>query len=453
MGAAFIVLLAADGFYILKQRDLQEAFIAELVEPGSVSPALIITSQPRESGFFERRDRVRVTFASSVISDNPADAPISLDFDVVAHFGPFGLTGDVFPLNDTPSSAKLIAALDGRHPRLSIRYSWAVLSNEIHFVLETTPFDMRLGTVSSGVGPMVWRVASNTPLSLSAAFGKNDVKTRFKASDLSAEVTDPAGNVLSSKVLNAKVENHFDTRETPTGGREWFLISNVGRADRVEMSAGDWRGGLVAFFKDVHAEAHQETASSDEVLSGKYSFKAGEGELRLQVNRDGVADRLIKFKSGEGEMVAENVPVALMRPVDDVELERIMHEHGLMHLAVNHLVLTTESGEKAELKADFTSGMRDGKTPTLEASLSTQLPASVMTLAETVIRGSRRAFEEVRLADFMKQNKTKAGVVYSLDLNASLEKGVALNGTPIIGPLLPIVPPEPSVPFAAPSMP
>ena len=435
MGAAFVVLLAADGFYILKQRDLQEAFIEELVEPGSISPALIITAQQRESSFFERRDRVRVTFASSVLSDNPAEAPISLDFDVVAHFGPFGLTGDVFPLNDTPSSAKLLAALEGRHPRLSIRYGWSLFARKMSFILEASPFDMRLGTVSSGVGPMVWHFASSEPVRISAVFDENDVKTKFRAANLLAEITDPAGNVLSAKLAGAKADNHFDTIETATGGREWFLISNVGRADRVEIMAGDWRGGLLAAFSNASAEAHQETASSDAVLSGRYSFCAGEGELRLRVNREGVPDRLIKFESGEGEMVAENVPVALMRPVDDVELERIMRESGLMNLAVKRLVFTTDRGEAAELTAELTSGMRDGRTPTLAASLSTRLPESMMHLTETVIRGSRRAFRELRLADFMKAEKTKTGLYYSLDLKASLSEGIILNGTPLIGPL------------------
>ena len=435
VSAAFIVLIAADGLYILKQRDLQDDLIAELVEPGSVSPALIITAQPRESSFFERRDRLRVTVASSILSDNPAEAPITLDFDVVAHFGPFGLTGDIFALNDTPSSARLLAALEGRHPRLSMRYGWSLFSDEFRLAFEATPFDMRLGTVTSGVGPMTWHLASSEPIKLSLTFSKSRAKSKFSAANLLTELTDPAGNVLSFKTKDAAAENLFDLRETPAGGLEWFLVRNNGRAEQVEVLAGDWRGGLTAVFRDVRAQAHQEAAQSESVISGRYNFRAEDAEVKLLVNRESALDRKLELEAIELDMHAENVPVALMRPVDDVELERIVRESGLMHLAVKPFTFKTDKGETATFTAELTSGMRDGHKPTIEASIETRVPESVMRLSETVLRGSRRALSELELADFMKREVSDEGNYYSLDLKASLEEGVILNGTPLLAPI------------------
>ena len=89
-------------------------------------------------------DRVHFTIASSLYSDNPSAPPLTLDFDVTANFGPFGLTGDIFVLNATTGSAKLLKMLEGTHPRLSIRWSRSVFDAALKIAASAAPFDMRL---------------------------------------------------------------------------------------------------------------------------------------------------------------------------------------------------------------------------------------------------------------------------------------------------------------------
>lgn len=100
-GAVLVVLaaaLAAEAGFVCWQRSVQAEIINRIVEGDDLPPEVLITSTPVEESLFVRRDRLHVIVASSVFSSDSSAAPLTLDFDVVAHFGPFGLNGDIYPL-------------------------------------------------------------------------------------------------------------------------------------------------------------------------------------------------------------------------------------------------------------------------------------------------------------------------------------------------------------------
>ena len=160
-----------------------------------------------DDGIFSRRDRVHFTIASSLYSDNPSAPPLTLDFDVTANFGPFGLTGDIFVLNATTGSAKLLKMLEGTHPRLSIRWSRSVFDAALKIAASAAPFDMRLNFVKPGVGPISWRLAAPKPVECSLKLPKQgSLSTVCTAPALLVSLTDPAANISEVRLTRASFD-------------------------------------------------------------------------------------------------------------------------------------------------------------------------------------------------------------------------------------------------------
>lgn len=162
---AVVVILGAEAAFIGWQKAQYDEFMGSLLTPGALAEGVLAVGDRMDDGIFSRRDRVHFTIASSLYSDNPSAPPLTLDFDVTANFGPFGLTGDIFVLNATTGSAKLLKMLEGTHPRLSIRWSRSVFDAALKIAASAAPFDMRLNFVKPGVGPISWRLAAQSPWS------------------------------------------------------------------------------------------------------------------------------------------------------------------------------------------------------------------------------------------------------------------------------------------------
>ena len=108
----------------------------------------------------------------------------------------FGLTGDIFVLNATTGSAKLLKMLEGTHPRLSIRWSRSVFDAALKIAASAAPFDMRLNFVKPGVGPISWRLAAPKPVECSLKLlSRGSLSTVCTAPALLVSLTDPAANI------------------------------------------------------------------------------------------------------------------------------------------------------------------------------------------------------------------------------------------------------------------
>lgn len=180
--------------------------MGSLLTPGALAEGVLAVGDRMDDGIFSRRDRVHFTIASSLYSDNPSAPPLTLDFDVTANFGPFGLTGDIFVLNATTGSAKLLKMLEGTHPRLSIRWSRSVFDAALKIAASAAPFDMRLNFVKPGVGPISWRLAAPKPVECSLKLPKQgSLSTVCTAPALLVSLTDPAANISEVRLTRASL--------------------------------------------------------------------------------------------------------------------------------------------------------------------------------------------------------------------------------------------------------
>lgn len=425
-GGILVALAAADGAYIAWQRSVQAQLIEELTRPGALSGSIILTATETEDTLFMRRDRLRITLASSLFSSDPSQAPLTVDVDVAASFTPFGLEGDVYLLNRTPSTVKLLAALQGIHPKITIRYGFSLLQHRLQLRARAEPFDIRLSQFELGVGPMVWHLIAKEPVILEADLGRKNASTAISASDLRLEVNDPAGYVLGFHVKGADLANQYRS-QAHAEALVWSLSTSSGRADRSFFWAGDWRGAFDAELKNVETRARQTADADADAMNGDYGFVADEAHLALHSRRFLQNDLSVTLEDLKGAWAAENVPLELLHPVDDIELQQILRRAGLMNLTLKELAFKSGS-QQGSLTANVTSGFQHGTEPVLRANASAHIPDNVASFLDVILRGSRRAFSNMHLTDFMRPETHGDGICWIADVSFDLQKGVVLNG-------------------------
>lgn len=263
---AVVVILGAEAAFIGWQKAQYDEFMGSLLTPGALAEGVLAVGDRMDDGIFSRRDRVHFTIASSLYSDNPSAPPLTLDFDVTANFGPFGLTGDIFVLNATTGSAKLLKMLEGTHPRLSIRWSRSVFDAALKIAASAAPFDMRLNFVKPGVGPISWRLAAPKPVECSLKLPKQgSLFTVCTAPALLVSLTDPAANISEVRLTRASFDGialktdptmalpAADAKDEtlpaeaaddsqPSERALWYVEKAELKADELDFSSGDWRG-------------------------------------------------------------------------------------------------------------------------------------------------------------------------------------------------------------------
>ena len=149
-GAIVILATGAVTGLVVYQKSVQSMFLAALAEPGAVTASVIVTTEPRERGIFTWRDRASITIGSSVWSpDDPSAMPVTFEFDIVAHFGILGLSGEIHALNSTGASATLYNLLKGIRPHLAVDYRTDFLSKDLTIEAEVSPFDVQVNARQS----------------------------------------------------------------------------------------------------------------------------------------------------------------------------------------------------------------------------------------------------------------------------------------------------------------
>lgn len=439
-GIVLVAAVAAEGAYIWAQRAAQSKIIEELTRPGALSDSIILTATETEETFFERRDRFRVTLASSLFSSDPSQPPLTVDVDVVASFTPLGLSGDIYPLNRTPSTVKLLAALEGIHPKITIRYAFSLLTNRLSVRAKAEPFDMRLSQFELGVGPMSWHVFAEKPVVFKGDFGLKDASATISAKNLRLEVSDPAGYELGAAVEDADLTNVYRTQPR-ADALVWTLASSEGRSGRAAFWVGDWRGAFNAQLERVRSRAKQTADADSDALNGHYDFAADRADLTMRSRRFLKEDLAVRLDAIKGDWTAENVPLALMEPIDDIALERILRRAGLMHLKLNEFAFRSGS-QQGSLSASVVAGFKDGAEPVLKAELSAHLPESTAPFLDVMMRGNRRAFSDLHLLDFMRREVHGGEVCYLADFAYDLAEDDARRW--LFKPRAPVAVPVPA---------
>ena len=414
VGAALAVIAAEAGF-ICWQHSLQQEILSRITSPAGVAEFVVVSATPGESSFFERRDRLHVVLASSIYSCDPAAAPLSLEFDVVANFGPFGLTGDVYPLNSTADTAKLLKELAGTHPRLSIRFRWALFARELQVTATAAPFDMQLDADLPGIGPTSWRGAAKRPVVLRAAMPRaGEMRARVEAPDFVLTFTDPAANIMrltldeGELTTRARVRGVKDDEDPDRFGTgpDWFLETARLDAKRLSVEAGDWRGALSVDLRRPVSEMRQTPAVRASRLEGAYEVHAERLTAAVK-SVHSQYDRLVEGRDFALRLRASNVPTELFTSgLDDTELTDLIKGAGAMHFALDDLSFSADRGGRTSFAAELDVGgaeLREGAKPAVSWRLAAEMPQNVVDLADVIIHGARADLRSLSLADLMER--------------------------------------------------
>ena len=432
-GAVLVVLaaaLAAEAGFICWQRSVQAEIVNRLAGGEDMPPEVLITATPMEESLFVRRDRLHVIVASSVYSSDSSVPPLTLDFDLVAHFGPFGLNGDIYPLNTTASTAELLMKLAGTHPRLAMRYHYAVFAQELRITATASPFDMQLDAVERGVGPVSWSLAAKKPIALKLALAKSGtLKAELEAPELSGSFTDPAANILRTHAEDVKISAALETAGKTPG--DWYVKSAKALAKKGGLEAGDWRGALKGEFSAIALKVEENAETLEENrLSGRYEGKAGTFDIGVDSIEPGHSKH-IAGKDFTLRFSAERVPEELFESLDEYHIGRLLKESGPMHLKIEELSMRSVGKEggaslsayltaKAPLKAGASAALMRSAPQALSAAasaapaeldwkLSIDAPESVLDLAEIILHGARPDMRGLSLKSLMDPHEEKSG--------------------------------------------
>ena len=419
---ALVVILSAEAAFVAWQKSQYENFMERLLSPGALAAGVLITGEKTNDGLFGRTDRLHLTLATSLYSKNPADPPLTLDLDMTADFGPFGLTGDVFLLNATTGSAKLLKLLEGTHPRLSLRWSLSTIHRAMKLTASATPFDMRTSYVKPGVGPISWRFASAKPVECGVTVPESGaISGGCKAPALLASLTDPAANITevewrqveaswSAVKTNAAQTFEEAPAETPAARGVWYVDRADLKAEQADFSSGDWRGVLKLAFKNFKAEAHQDPAPDMEVLDGRYSVDASRALISvLSHSKD--FHREVDARDLVLRVKAADVPLKLFDAVDDESIEETLDQAGPMHFELSEFGFASGQGgrQKTSAKGALEVLRQSGKLQETNLHLEAELPDAVVDILDVIIKGARPDAKGQSIRRFMTQRRGAPG--------------------------------------------
>lgn len=478
--AGTIVILATGAVtgLVIYQKSVQSMLLTALAEPGAVAASFIVTTEPRERGLFTWRDRASVTIGSSVWSpDDPSAMPVTFEFDIVAHFGLPGLSGEIHALNSTGASATLYNLLKGIRPHLSVEYKTGFLSKDLTVEAELSPFDVQVNATEAGVGPIDWHASATSPVRVlvkAGASGPVTLETFFD--DLHLTAFDPARNRVSLFLRGGEFRNTYLPQPFERVEREWFMSESEGVLSRVEFDQFDPRGHLNVVFDDLYQRVSKRPKETlrdhtddyenhTETLDGDYAISAKTASLRITPedgNDLGFDAEQIQMNSR-----AENVPVVLFETLDEDQIEREFRKAGTVSFHLDDLSFFAEgkkttatahfSGNLTPKKtastasADAASGRTDSEalenetpheraerrrrafeiardtTPDLTWSLTAEMPEEVLESIETLLSGKRRGIAPT-MRHFLVEKKTEEGPVWTVDFRGDVRRGATLNG-------------------------
>lgn len=450
---AAVVLAAAETAFIAWQHSVQERLLEAVTDQALLPEAVIVTATPVERSPLLWRDRLRIVVASSLYSRDPAAAPFSFEADLVAGFGPFGLTGDLYPLNTTAATAALLVKLAGTHPRLALRYRWNVLSHDLQVTATAQPFDMQFETERPGVGPVSWHLAAAKPLSWKLVLERDGVlRGRLAAPDVTVTLTDPAANIHRLSGRDAELRTLSRMKGGGTERREagaaWHLAEASLSLEGLSFETGDWQGVLQGSLEKADLRAEQTADVRDEELEGVYRLEA----KRLSAWTEGSGASAGRRAAGRDlvlRLTADSVPSELLASLDEYRSGRLLAQAAPMKLSLDELTMRSEArgtseGPMTRLTGELSArSAREGRQAgaIVDWWLEAEAPGPVVELVGPLLLGSRRDVPDDGLFGLMERRETPRGPVWVYSASGHAE-GIGRED-----------PPEEPVPSGPPAVP
>ena len=428
------VFLAGEAAYIGWQHNLQAQLLGRLASSDGIPGSVILTVTPQEKNVLSRRDRLHLTIASSVFSSDPSHAPVTLEFDVVANFGPFGLTGDVYPLNTTATTAGLLMKLVGIHPRFSVRYRISSISEDLRLIATAQPFDMTFEAVERGVGPMAWHVAAKSPATLRMKVPvEGPLALDLEVPDIELAVTDPALNFIRMHGSDSKVKLTARERPEKEPG-DWYMEGATLTVRDGRVGVGDRRGILEAGFSKVTSRLSQTKAVQENLLDGLYESEAEKIRIRLSptilVNQ--ANDRVEKTLDGQDfrfSLSAKEVPVALFESLSRDHFIETLKAAGPMRFELADLSFSTgkDGKERASVSAGLNAELDSAGKANVEWNLAADLPQPVLEVVDLIACGNGDLPMGASVTPLMEKVETEGGSVWRIRLVGDSVDGVRIE--------------------------
>lgn len=384
-----VCFIAFEVAFISWQHVLQNRLLTALSKNAALSNDIIVSIRDREKTWFSRLTRVRVTIASTAYSDNPKDLPLSLDFDVQANFGPFGLKGDIYPVNTTQASAKFMGILEGMPPQASIQYSISSIRALISVSGSITPFDVTLPLTIPMVGPVAWQAQATQPIDFSFRYrlASHEASWRVSAAQASITYTDTSGS-----------RSTFATRQWVTQGRlqhtdpakhcPWVAIDLQSQAKDFQILYKDNLNAFIARFEGASMRLTPDLTHSEHLVNGRYAWQATNLHFETLQMGGMPIQQAVDLRDFVAQATLRNVPLALLTPWDSESFSQVMLNPQLTQIEDLQLKSTVD-GQPLTMQGYFEAGLPvtgSLQNPTLKLRMEGQVPGQTLAMLNVLTR-------------------------------------------------------------------
>lgn len=427
--------------FISYQKYVQEKIFDAFTSAGAGGEMINVTRVDSDhSDFFEWRDRVRVTVASTAFNDvYMAEGPFDVEIILESRFTPFGLYGVVEIAESDAAVEPMYEQFDKILRGVEIEYNLNGLFGGLNAVIESDPFTLKLNTDEVGVGPVEWEISTSDRF-----YAEVDVRPDFsfyvlnRGDDFKVKRVDPAGVEKSAELDDFEASflwvqhDGEDAYDDSRIDRPWFI-------KKLRMSAEDmrfrWmtaRGALNVGMSGASAAVDQRGGRMP-VANGVFTVKARKAEYEIEVfGKDG-EDAFFDADEFYFKAKAHRFPKSLVGTLNPLDVEDILRTSRSFSLKIDSEFNFNETRGYAYadvyLDRQANPVEKQKELPPFFWDLRGRLPKQAVHMIEKVFNSKRRF--PLDFDQFMQTEQSRSGEVYKIDFERRSDGGVHLNGVEI----------------------
>lgn len=428
--------------FISYQKYVQEKIFDAFTSAGAGGEMINVTRVDSDrSDFFEWRDRVRITVASTAFNDvYMAEGPFDVEIILESRFTPFGLYGAVKLTESEAAVEPMYEQFDKTLRGVEIEYSLNGLFGGLNAVIRSDPFTLKISTDEVGVGPVEWEIATNDRF-----YAEVDVRPDFsfyvlsRGDDLKIKRVDPAGVEKSAELddfegsclwVQRDGEDVYD--DASRLDRPWFVKKLRMSAEGMRFKWSTARGALNVGMANAHAAVDQRGGRFS-VVNGTYSVRSQKAEYEIEVYGKDGEDAFFNADDFYIKAKAHRFPKSLIGTVNPLDVEEILRTSHSFSLKIDSEFNFDDSRRYAyadvHLDRQAKPVEKQKELPPFFWDLKARLPKQAVQMIEKVFNSKRRF--PLDFDQFMQTEKSRSGEAYTIDFERRSDGGVHLNGVEI----------------------
>lgn len=423
--------------FISYQKYVQEKIFEAFTSAGAGGEMINVTRiESDRSDFFEWKDRVRVTVASTAFSDvYMAEGPFDVELVLESRFTPFGLYGEVKISESETAVEPMYEQFAKTLKGVEVEYSLNGLFGGLNAVIESDPFAFELNTDEVGVGPVEWQIATHDRF-----YAEVDVRPDFsfyvlsRGDDLKVKRIDPAGVEKSIELDDFEASGLWvqgdvdDMHDDSRLDRPWFVKKLRLSAEAMKFKWRTARGALGVDMINSSAAVDQRSGRMA-VANGTYSVKAQKAEYEIEIFGNESEDASFDVSSFYFKAKAHRLPKSLFETVNPLDVEEILRTSHSFSLKVDSEFNyeDTHGYVYADVYLDRQAKPveKQSELPPLFWDVKARFPKQAVQMIERVFNSKRRF--PLDLDQFMTVEHAGRTDAYKIDFERSSDGGVHLN--------------------------